>query len=594
MDIKTMKIAVAAMAAIGVGAVVAQEMGYEAGEQPVAPAAIPEAEQNTAAAESVETQSAAPAPAAVAPDEGPKIATETQSEKPAEAPEGVAKVENRAYTVVQRMLRAGKTKYKTGYDSKRRSIISIGFATAPVANPSESSNYIEVRQNLAAEAVLNAKVQIIRSLRQEISAMERIVGSDSATAENFKRKHAEEIARLQAQQRKVETLVAALDEAEAAKLRGRTVLDDWNSVVDAVVTRINSKYDPNSAQQDKIERCMALAEAVQEAKNTLKALEAAASKEPQGRNISEFNTYFDMDIYGVTVLYQAESYDSNGNYEVAVAAVWSPKLQERALRMLNGMPVDPGVKGACSFDDWLVSLDANDNLAAMVGPRQFTDNEGVCHLVGISACEVPKNANRMQNAFEKNQLTAEQTVSFALYESTKGSKSKKDEMLKYDGEDNFTAKENDTLGSYVKTINGIVARRPVSALSIVYSADKIHPISGKLIHIDVATIDGSLAAAAEGLLDDATAAKMEDVAATQYKTGRNDSRKAAVQAAEQSGAAYEAGVVDGVDTISDTLRSRNGVKNPGVIVIRENKTQGKGHRVPTGVISGDAEACDDF
>ncbi len=575
MNVKALKMAFAALSAVGACAATAQEMGGDLSTEVVeAPAVAPEA--------------------SVAPDEGPKIAVETQAEPSAEAGKGVVAVESRAYTIVQRMLRSGKTKYKTGYDPKRRSIISIGFASAPVANPAESPNYIEVRQNLAAEAVLNAKVQIIRALRQEISAMERIVGSDSAVAENFKKKHAEEIARLQAQQKKVETLVAALDEAEAAKLRGRTVLDDWNSVVDAVVSRLNAKYDPNSAQNDKVERCKALAVAVQEAKDSLKALEEAASKEPQGRNTSEFSTYFEMDIYGVTVLYQAESYDTSGNYEVAVAAVWSPKLQDRALRMINGMPVDTGVKGPCSFDDWLVSLDENDNLAAMVGPRQFTDDEGIPHLIGISACEVPKNANRMQNAFEKNQLTAEQTVAFALYESTKGNKSKKDEMLKYDGEDNISAKENDTLGSYVKTIGGIIAKRPVSALSVVYSADKIHPISGKLIHIDVATIDGALAAAAEDFLDDATAAKMEDVAATQYKEGRQDAREAAVKAAEESGAAREAGVRDGAVNVSDALKKRNGVENSGVIVIQGEKTQNQGTRVRTGVITGDTDACDDF
>lgn len=593
MTTRLMELALAAAAVVGVGAVKAQEMGSAPTTAPV-----PATASVAASAESEQVKPVLPA------DDGQKIVVEAQAEKEQAVASEAKEAEGpTATTIVQNLLAgldetgkpvAGKKKYKQGFDPVRRAIIHIGTAMAPVANPASSANYIQVRQMLAQEAVLNAKVKIIRELRQYVSAAESIGGSDTQEADAFKKKHAEEYARLEAQRAKVLALVEELDAAEAARLKGRTLLDDWNSMVDAVVKKLDKDYDPSKAQAEKVARCAMVKEAVAEAKATLKALEEAAAKTPMAKNKSDFSTYFDMDLYGVTVLFQAESYDADGNYEVAVASVWSPKLQDRAIKMLNGIKLDAGNNGEMSLDDWLRANDGN--LAAMVGPRQYTDDKGIAHILGIAACEVPKNANRRQNAFEKTDLTAEQTVSFALYESTKGNKSKFDEMLKYDGDDN-SAKENDTLGGYAKTITGIIAKRPVSGLSVIYQTQKIHPISQKKIYIAVASIDGNLSEVAEGLLDEATAAKMEDIAHLKIKAGRQAVRDAAAKAAEQSSRPYDAGVELGARSLSDKVNKRAGNVAPGMIVVEPTAvtptTTGPA-KARTGVFSGDTRANDDF
>ena len=592
MTMKTMKLALATVAVLGVGAATAQEMGVapEAASPTVAPVAAP--------AESEQVKPVLPA------DDGQKIVVEAQSEKEQAVASKAKETEApTATTIVQNFLAgldengkpvAGRKKYRQGFDPVRRAIIHIGTAMAPVANPANSANYIQVRQMLAQEAVLNAKVKIIRELKQHVSAAESIGGSDTQEADAFKKKHAEDYALLENQRAKVLALVEELDAAEAAKLKGRTPLDDWNSMVDAIVKNLDKNYDSSKPQDDKVARFNMIKKAADEAKATLKKLEAAAAKTPMAKNKSDFSTYFDMDLYGVTVLFQAESYDADGNYEVAVASVWSPKLQDRAIKMLNGIKLDAGNNGELSLDDWLRANDGN--LAAMVGPRQYTDDKGIAHILGIAACEIPKNANRRQNAIEKTDLTAEQTVSFALYESTKGNKSKFDEMLKYDGDDN-NAKENDTLGGYAKTITGIIAKRPVSGLSVIYQTQKIHPISQKKIYIAVASIDGNLSEVAEDLLDEATAAKMEDIAHLKIKAGRQAVRDAAVKEAEQSTKPYDAGVELGRRSLSNKVNKRAGNVTPGVIVVEPTAESPKAKgpvKARTGVFSGDNRANDDF
>jgi len=577
------KLALATTVVVGAGAVVAQEMGTAE--------ATPKTE---VAAENV----AAITPAVQA-DDGEKIAVDQQKEDPAQAVEQKRTRDPNAQKIVLEMLKPLSPKYH----KDRRAIIQIGYAMAPVKNPHESPNYIQVRDMLAKEAVLNAKVQIVKAIRQTMSAAEAITTMDNQDAKAFQKKHAEEYAELERQRNKTLSLLAQLDEAEAAKLKGRSFIDNWDDLMKAIIKRIDKDYDPNQAQADKVAKYEAVKAAYEEAKKTLKALDKAAKSEPIGKNVTDFETYFDMNIYGINVLCQAESYDHDGNYEVAVAVVWSPKLQERALKVLNFKKSVAGKKGEQTIEDWLADNEKVDEktgfapLAAMVGPRNFTDNEGKQYVLGIAACEIPKNANRRQNAMEKTDLSAQQTVLFSLYEQVTGNQTKHDEMLKYDGEDNANAKENDTLGTYTKVINGIVSKRPVSGMMIVHRAELVHPISGKDIYVAVATIDGDLAEASEEFLDEMSAAAAADAINMNEAMGREAGRKAVVEEARKSKAAFERGKMQGAKSVGEKLNAKRSKSSPTTTAIPmtgNTSAPAKERKSQTGVFSGDSKVNDDF
>lgn len=85
-------------------------------------------------------------------------------------------------------------------------------------------------------------------------------------------------------------------------------------------------------------------------------------------------------ILGATVLLQAES-NLDGEYLMAVSLLWSKGLQKSAQTIMSGIGSAKTEKpGKYSLEDWITkSIDP----AQVVGPRQYVDNKGKRHFIGI-------------------------------------------------------------------------------------------------------------------------------------------------------------------------------------------------------------------
>ena len=85
-------------------------------------------------------------------------------------------------------------------------------------------------------------------------------------------------------------------------------------------------------------------------------------------------------ILGATVLLQSES-NLDGEYLMAVSLVWSKGLQRSAQTIMSGSgKAVPATPGKYSLKDWLgKKIDP----ALVVGPRQYVDNKGVRHFIGL-------------------------------------------------------------------------------------------------------------------------------------------------------------------------------------------------------------------
>lgn len=85
-------------------------------------------------------------------------------------------------------------------------------------------------------------------------------------------------------------------------------------------------------------------------------------------------------ILGATVLLQGES-NLDGEYLMAVSLVWSKELQRSAQTIMSGSgKAATAAPGKYSLKDW---LEKKIDPALVVGPRQYVDNEGVRHFIGI-------------------------------------------------------------------------------------------------------------------------------------------------------------------------------------------------------------------
>lgn len=85
-------------------------------------------------------------------------------------------------------------------------------------------------------------------------------------------------------------------------------------------------------------------------------------------------------ILGATILLQSES-NLDGEYLMAVSLVWSKGLQRSAQTIMSGSgKAATSAPGKYSLKDW---LEKKIDPALVVGPRQYVDNNGVRHFIGL-------------------------------------------------------------------------------------------------------------------------------------------------------------------------------------------------------------------
>ena len=342
MNFSKMTCAVAA-AVLGAGAISAQEMG--AAVAPVTPAPVTPAPAAPAATVPVPAAPVAKAPVVATPeDAGPQIVAENQKY----APTAKASKATDANTAVAKALR--ERGFVQGYDPDRGSIIQIGQAMDNMDNPA-SPDFMTVRELLVRQAELDAKIQIASVVRRQMNGSTRVNTPGTQENADFRQKFADQIAAVEQQKAKVAELLQLLEQAEGNKLAGTTVDDQWKKVMDGIIKRLDAKYSKDDIAVEKQQQYLQIKAAYDQAKAQLDDLtQKKDALYPRKTVETEAEAYAEMKLCGAVDLVQAESWDGKF-FHVAVAVVWSPKLQERALLTLGcgapagGKPGENSISG---------------------------------------------------------------------------------------------------------------------------------------------------------------------------------------------------------------------------------------------------------
>lgn len=211
------------------------------------------------------------------------------------------------------------------------------------------------------------------------------------------------------------------------------------------------------------------------------------------QEIRENETVFEemaaMPLFGANCIFQKESY-LKGEYMIAVALVWSRKLQESAFATLMGAP-HKELPGKGSLEDWLDSLQ-DETIGSMIGSRNYTDKNGYRHYIGISAGKDERKSDRiaLESAAKRHAL-------FALFSDVDSYSYVKEQMTIHDGELPESVKR-DVLSS----VGQRIANLPVEGLGIQWEKTVINPITGKEVVVVVAAIDPQLAKEARRIFRD--------------------------------------------------------------------------------------------
>ena len=575
MTMKTLKLALAAVAVLGVGTATAQEMG-----EVVAPA-VP----NTAApvagdtvTEKLNTDGGEQiVRVATSEQVAPKIAEDEK--KAADDVTAAAKGE-KAFVSAEEIVKSTLRKelhLDTKYYPDRKAMVVVGIAEVKISDPANDKQFISIRNIKATEAFLDAKAQIIRAISQRIETFDCAATAVEDTDEKNLRpeevvfkKNLEEFKKKSAVLAKK---LAVLDAKEAEALNGVTLNDQFGAILTGIAKKLDAAFDPSSISAEKIrvrDEVKAECASLEKELEVLKAECAKLPKRPNNELESRTKLTSSMPLLGATVLTQAESWDkTDGTYQVALGVVWSRKLQDVAKRTGCGDFEAGQKKGEYSLTKWMSMQD----FRCMLGPRKMTDNEGRTIYLGIAAADMMGTVASRKGKRRLAQVDAQNFVVFSLFGDvaayTETSRKYKEFGNEETGEE--FQKLNETLRDVVSQnfAGDIQGSMPLSE----FAGEVIHPISGRKIYVVPYYLDPSLAKDSVGhMLESYNAAAMVDKAG-QFRAGREDGMKAELNAVRESKEVYNEGVKTGRRELKDRIDA-DSKKNSHVGTVEGSKDSG--------------------
>lgn len=570
MKTSMLKFALAASVAIGAGAVMAQDM--------VAEQAAPQTVTET-----------------MDPDKGPEIVKEAEEKQPeikeelAEAAE--QKKQETASTVVKALLTKKKDNgglgLKEGWDKKKKAMIVIGTAQVNIEDPAQEDHFMNMRQLKTLEAVIDAKAKIVRAIDTQVKGVDRVACMYEAGTDDATKAFAEKKAALEAKKLELAKKLAILDERESAALAGVTLSDRFGALIDAIVKKLDAEYNKEDIVAEKQAAYEAMKAECAVIMEQYKALEKDAKKFPKYPDNEVNNDVVmtaKMPVLGASVLLQSESWVGK-TYQVAVAVVWSPKLQANALRFIKGDVAPSAKKGAYEPDEWA----EQQYLPCMLGSRRITDKDGNCVFIGIGAEDISGPTSKVKAKKRLAEVDAVQSIVRALY-SDIDAYTEANRMLKE--YENFNVNKE----KLADIVNGKHKMALKGCLPLT-SIECEHPISGRQTYVTVYYIDPDLNKSSAELMKKAYADAGLAEKAIDEAIGEHEGMASELDSVRKSKEAYNKGFSKGKKSVQDEMKKAEEVKKP----VAAPKVYKPGKVAPVkkatssqGVFSGDNAVDTDF
>ena len=451
-------------------------------------------------------------------------------------------------------------------------IINIQSARSNVA--SYSSDFMDLRDSLAVEAQLIAKANIVESISSDAKALRSVVKFSNPVMRQIAQKESVYRQAIAAQKRQVEQakkdvalLLKGVDDSQASLIEGATFSDKLMSLLDAGIEKLDGSYDlatMDEAKKKKLEdlrRRLELArQSEQDAlvtKAEIEAKEAELIDNKKKEVSSGMALKAAMPLFGATVIASADSYDelNGGVLEVAVAMVWSTRLEADAKAVFNRQSNAKPRPNKLSLDQWLDSQD----LAVMVGPRRYLASDGSINFLGISAVEMPSDSAEYSDTVIEAELFAKQAAVISMLSEVTTDKAAQKTRVdrKIDGKvapEVYKDLAVEMRASVDANING---------LEVVRTIDTVHPATGKQVIVAVANINSALAHKSEDIMSD-TYALLKDFNADQnVKIGVKQGMEAAAETTRNNEKLIEQGRTAGTSAVNQKYDASTRNATPG-------------------------------
>lgn len=493
-------------------------------------------------------------------DEGPEIVVEAEQKQAEIAKEEASQPQTdekprfvSAEEQVQETIEK-KMDLEFGYISERKSIVAQGTSYATVRDPANDETFMALRTAKATEAYLLAKVAVIQAISTDFSAFDRVVTLAKYGESNVEKVFAQKQAAFAAKRGEFEKKLAELDSAEAEALEGVTLNDRFGAILDGIAKKINKDYDPEKISADKKAKYEALKAECDVLKAEFEALQEDAENipsTPKNEVKSGVTMLAKMPLIGSTVLTQSESWDeSTKQYSVSMAIVWSPKLQESAVKVAAGNYEAGKDLGALTRKEWIGMQD----LSAMVGPRRFVDKNGHPYFVGIAAADLTCQNSDIKARKQMADAEARKNVVFSLVGDLQSYEDYKMHLKEYQS-------KSDDLRSIVQDLASTMMQKAdinLRGCLSMRNRTMTHPITGRKTYVTVFYVDPMLAKDAAEILKSNYAAAEITTKATQYRRGVQAGMDAQLKATRDSKAEFSRGKADGQKQLQDETKAMEG------------------------------------
>lgn len=352
-------------------------------------------------------------------------------------------------------LKANKNEIGS-FDHKKKRIVVIGEAEMPIdVKGDKKGDWALKRTMLAKSALLNAKLKLATALGFELTAEEQqhmfnMPATPSAAIGSS------------------ETLTVKVEASSDVK-------------VDGAGSNVGTKAN---------------FELTAERKQTIGVPETAS--EP-GKAVIKTSSALQFasshPIMGATVLLQEESM-IEGIYKIAVSMVWSEALQKSAVATMCGTPgFKEAKKGKKSLGEW---VEFQENPYLLIGPRQYLDNEGVRHFLGISAFPVGRNTVLAQQNKRKAQLDAIATAAFSCLADVETAEAMNNMMNQYSDPNDLDALPTADVQSELNSkVTQKIQGQAINGVGMVFQKEIEHPLfPGGRLYVYCAELNAQGVAAA--------------------------------------------------------------------------------------------------
>ena len=565
-----------------------------AGLAVVAPATA-QAQEAAAAPAAPAAQEAAPAqemPPQQVTDGGVAAVTEAQSEN------GVPAQERQGAEDVLRKLMA-KRGWNESWDNDKKRFIAVGTATFKSADPAKQKDLQARRRFAAKEAALIAKAKLIQFLRQEMSAEDQIVtpGTDLNKAMNAEIENL--LANVARQKEFVASLAEKADRTEAEALRGTSLTQRLDDLIAALIKKLDKEYKADKRDEAAIARHKAALEELKREKAHYEDLVKRANSlrnqivETQKSSVKSMAA---MPVFGSTVMLQTESWDKDGTYQVSVMLAWSNVLERAARAIVTGekYSVKPNAKNT-PIHTWLEKQD----LASMVGSRQFIDNKGNRWFLGIAAEPCGRKLHpRTRNINQQRaRLFASQEALYGVFADVRAQEAAADMMtVRSAGKDSEGNEEfsEQTAGTFARNMEQKVKGLTIRGGQVLMSKTVVHPITGDEIYVVVYGFNPLSVGPALKAWQRNYATRVQMERHQTVERGRQAAVNDAVKAATNDPKDFKRGYNQQQKSLNRELQSRQPKKGGVRVLDTEAGTSSAPTKSTSGTFGGDSNVSDDF